>query len=227
MTDDCSSSSRSCSSSLDYDSGDAASTFETYKKYVGQNLTDNISCGGAYVSHIKDMSLSEFQVARKLYCQHQHVPSLPLKCDTCLPLINAAKEVECQQIVKLRTLFCNHFKSSSYKTDKAIRRLMQLPVVVLKVKGTLYVLEYATQTDYHKLTQVIENLIPCEKMSLGLDRESLKALCDLASSEADRKLVKAAASASLSGVQAKAAFGISNVHELRKEFQKLSKNTIP
>ena len=66
----------------------------------------------AYVSHIKDMSLSEFQIARKLYCQQHDVPSLPLKCKTGLPLINAAKEVECKQIVKLRTLFCNHFKSS-------------------------------------------------------------------------------------------------------------------
>ena len=121
----CSSSSCFCSNSLEHNSGDVG-VFETYKKYVGQNLTNNISRGGAYISHIKDMSLSESQAARKLYCQHHHVPSC---LDTCLPLVNAAKEIECQCIVKLQTLFCNHFKFSLYKTDKAIRRLMQLPVV--------------------------------------------------------------------------------------------------
>ena len=95
---------------------------------------------------------------------------------------------------------------------------MQLPVVVLKVEGTLYVLEYTAQTNYNKLTQFIENFIPCEQVPSGLDWESLKALYDLASSEADQKLViKAAASAGLSSVKAKAVLGISNVHELRKD----------
>lgn len=51
----------------------------------------------------------------------------------------------------------------------------------------------------------------------GLDKETLKALCDLASNEADRKLVRVAATAGLSGVQAKATFGISNLHKERKK----------
>ena len=193
--------------------------FEKYQKYIGKNLTHNVSIGRTYICHIKDMSLSDFLVARKLYCQHKHLNSILSECETCLSLINAAKQVECQGVVNLKTLFCSHFKSSSCRTDKAIRRLMQLPVVVFKIKGTLYVVEYTNGTDYEKLAEIIEKLIPDQKLHSGLDRESLKALCDMASSEADRKLVRVAATAGFSGVQAKAVFGISNLHKERKEVE--------
>ncbi|CAB3988493.1 Chromatin modification-related YNG2 [Paramuricea clavata] len=94
---------------------------------------------------------------------------------------------------------------------------MQLPIVVLKIKGVLYVLEHTSQTDFQKLTRVIENLIPDKSTHVGLDRESLKALCNLASSETDRKLLKTVATAGLSAEKAKALFGISNLHEMRKD----------
>ena len=63
-----SSSSCFCSNSLEHNSGDVG-VFATYKKYVEQNLTNNISRGGAYISHIKDMSLSESQAARNFLMQ--------------------------------------------------------------------------------------------------------------------------------------------------------------
>lgn len=69
---------------------------------------------------------------------------------------------------------------------KQVPRLMQLPVVVLKLKGTLYVLEYCPSTAYDKLQNLMEKLVPEQKLSVGLNREALKILCDMASTEADR-----------------------------------------
>ena len=74
-------------------------------------------------------------------------------------------------------LFCSQFQTKGYK---AIRRFMQLPIVILKVKGTLHVLEYNSNIEYVRLQELIEKLIPEQKLSLGLNREALKALCDLA-----------------------------------------------
>jgi len=44
--------------------------------------------------------------------------------------MKAAKQVETQGVVPLKRLYCSQFVSKAYQCDKAVRRLMQLPVVV-------------------------------------------------------------------------------------------------
>lgn len=90
----------------------------------------------------------------------------------CLPLIEVAKQVEIQGVGSLKSLFCSQFGSKAYKSDKAIRRFMQLPVVVLKLKGTLYVMEYSPYTEYDKLQTLIEKLVPEQKLLVGLSKEA-------------------------------------------------------
>lgn len=111
-------------------------------------------------------------------------------CKTCLPLVEAAKLVESNGVIPLKHLFCSQFQPKGYKSDKAIRRFMQLPIVILKVKGTLHVLEYNPNIEYERLQELIDKLIPEQKLTLGLNREALQALCNLASTEADRKLIR-------------------------------------
>ena len=170
---------------------------------------------GMHISLITDLSLAEFQIARKMYCQEKH--GWPLLCRMCLPLIEVAKQVEIQGVGSLKSLFCSQFGSKAYKSDKAIRRFMQLPVVVLKLNGTLYVLEYSPYTEYDKLQTLIEKLVPEQKLLVGLSKEALKALCDMASTEADRKLLRVATTAGLSGSQAKTAYRIGNLHKERDQ----------
>lgn len=98
-------------------------------------------------------------------------------CKTCLPLVEAAKPVEISGVIPLKKLFCCQFDSKAYKSDKAICQFMQLPIVLLKLKGILHVLEYNPYTEYVKLQELIEKLIPEQKLSLGLNREALKAYC--------------------------------------------------
>ena len=190
--------------------------FQRYLRYVGQNLTDDVKVEGMHISLIRDLSLAEFQIARKMYCQEKH--GCPLHCRMCSPLIEVAKQIEIQGVVSLKSLFCSQFGSKAlYKSDKAVRRFMQLPVVVLKLNGTLYVLEYSPYTEYDKLQTLIEKLVPEQKLSVGLSKEALKALCDMASTEADRKLLRVATTAGLSGSQAKTAYRIGNLHKERDQ----------
>ena len=136
-------------------------------------------------------------------------------CKTCLPLVEAAKLVESNGVIPLKHLFCSQFQSKGYKSDKAIRRFMQLPIVILKVKGTLHVLEYSSNIEYERLQELIDKLIPEQKLTLGLNREALQALCNLASTEADRKLIRVATTAGMSASQAETSYGISNLHKER------------
>ena len=133
-------------------------------------MTDDVKVEGMNTSLITDLSLAEFQIARKMYRQEKH--GWPLLCRMCLPLIEVAKQVEIQGVGSLKSLFCSQFGSKTYKSDKAIRRFMQLPVVVLKLNGTLYVLEYSPYTEYDKLQTLIEKLVPEQKLLVGLSKEA-------------------------------------------------------
>jgi hypothetical protein len=50
-----------------------------------------------------------------------------------------------------------------------------------------------------------------------LNREALKALCDLASTEADRKLIRVAATGGMSASQARSTYGINDLHKEREK----------
>ena len=178
-------------------------------------MTDDVKVNGIYKSHLQDMSNVEFQVARSIYCKRKH-GCLSL-CKTCFPLVEAANLVESSGVIPLKHLFCSQFQSKGCKSDKANRRFMQLSIVILKVKGRLHVLEYSSNIEYERLQELIEKLIPEQKLSLGLNREALQALCNLSSTEADRKLISVATTASMSASHS--IYGISNLPKEREKAQ--------
>ncbi len=98
---------------------------------MGQNLTDGVKVDGIYKSHLRDISIVEFQVARTIYCKRKHGSLALFKA--CLPLVEAAKRVESSCVIPLKHLFCSQFQTKGHKSDKAICRFMQLPIVILKV----------------------------------------------------------------------------------------------
>ena len=58
--------------------------------------------------------------------------------------------------------------------------------------------------------------IPAESMQKGISRENLKILCELASSEKDKKLIRIAATTNFSATRAKKELGISNLVKERE-----------
>jgi len=118
-------------------------------------------------------------------------------------------------------LFIVNFFSQSYKSDKAVRRLMQIPVVVFRKEtapgcSILYVIEHKPSVDYKSLLRWITQLSVPEKSLSGLDKQSLSALCKLASTDKDRSIIKYAVcqAQSLSAKEAQNTYGISSFNKL-------------
>ena len=177
------------------------------------NLTDNIKItDNLYLSRIQDLSLDEFVAARRMYCQitHNH-----LNCSQCMPLIKFALQIIEHSVVLLSACFRKCF-SGAYKSDKAIRRIVQLPVAVFRANEKLFVTEYTSNMNYEKFTKFYSLLVPETVMLKGISKESLKILCDLASSEKDKKLIRVAATAHLSAKKARKELGINDLAMERK-----------
>lgn len=182
-----------------------------YKKYSDLKLSDNYKLGKIYVSHIKDLTLEEFVEARQIHCGLQRHSS---DC-YCNSLVEAAKQIISGGICQLSLLYKTRFNQQQYKTDKAVRQLMQLPVVIFPIKSKLYVTRYSSGTNYDKFIELLENLVPDSKCE-SINKEELKLLCSLATNEKDKKLIRVAASSHLSATQSKAKLGIDDITSERE-----------
>ena len=200
---------------------------DKYAKYVKQNLTDRCKVTEyMYVTHLKDIKLNEYVVAVKKYCSIFHVAQ---ECSKCELILKVAGDLMNSGIVPLPALYRKHFRST-YKSDKAIRRVIQLPVVIFRAFGQLFVTEYVEDVDFTKLASCVSHFVPEKGLTSGMSRESLKVLCELASSEKERRLIRVAASHGQTGNQARKSKGISNLHAERervkeavKEYEEIKK----
>lgn len=106
-----------------------------YLKHRAKTLSTVMQINGVYRSKVDDMTLSEFIVARQEFCKYYgHKES----CD-CKKLISAATHVLQNGFLPLKDWFCKHFgcNPSKFKSDKAVSRVMQLPVAVFPVQQCL------------------------------------------------------------------------------------------
>ena len=178
-------------------------------KYVKKNLTEGRKLNdNMYVTCIKDMSLAEYIVAVKQHCHDIHGDKT---CDKCKSVVMASKEIAEKGIVPLSALYRQCF-GSLYKADKAIRRVIQLPVIIFR---SFNVTEFVDRVDFLRLTQCISKYIPQQKLSTGINKESLQLLCELASTEKDRRLIRVASCQGMSANEAKAV-GVSNLNEEKR-----------
>ena len=90
-----------------------------------------------------------------------------------------------QGIVPLATMYREHF-NGKYKSDKAIQRIIQLPVVIFGGFGQVFDTEFVNGVDFPKLVCVVSKFVPAKCITGDLDKESLRLLCGLASSEKDQ-----------------------------------------
>ena len=186
-----------------------------YKRYLKRDLTSECKVNdNMYVTLVKDLNLEEFIFSLKCYCSLYHQPG----CVKCRPVLNASLCLIKQGIVPLATLYREHF-NCKYKSDKAIRRIIQLPVVIFRAFGQLFVTEFVNGVDFSKLVDVVSKFVPAKRITSGLNKESLRLLCELASSEKDRRLIRVAASQGHSANAARNSLGISNLTTERERVQ--------
>ena len=169
------------------------------------------------------ISLEEFVSYRLTNCQQHHRSG----CQECCVLVNIAKHIIGEGIAKVSIIYHKFFPDNKYKSDKAVRRLLQLPVAIFKIESQighpqLYVTGYYPGTDFSRLVFWINKLkLLSPRNSSGLDKNTLSALCKLASSDKDRSLVKFAAceAAGLTSSQARKVYGVSSYKEIEKRVQ--------
>jgi hypothetical protein len=145
--------------------GEKETLLQKYLTYRLSSLSDVSAVNGCYTSKINDLSLNDFVAARQEYCKMYHFQG----CTECPKLnISAAKCIICEKVIKLQSVFVKSFlnKGSKYKTVKAVKRLLQLPVIVFplqeKDRVTLYVTESDTK-ECSKLLSLCQNLLNVNK----------------------------------------------------------------
>ena len=90
------------------------------------NLSDNFKEeNGLYVSHFISFQFISF---RSELCRHNHLND----CKECPLLIKVAVDTLQSGVCEVSKLYRKHF-SSTYRSSKAVRRFMQLPVVTFRV----------------------------------------------------------------------------------------------
>ena len=92
------------------------------------------------------VSLEPYQTNRAESCTRYHNE----KCTECSALNKMASHILQEGIVKVCDLYKRQFPSHKYQSDKAVRRLMQLPVVIFK-QEFLFVTAYRPMLDYRKM----------------------------------------------------------------------------
>ena len=117
-------------------------------------------------------------------------------CKDCTALVKFAKLVDTECVVELGPTYKVLFPLINYKADQAVRKLMQMPVTVVEMclKGPgsqkLYVLESIPGVNVGKLVAIAEKCLSKSLPKAGISKEMLQDLCNLATAESDRLLIK-------------------------------------
>lgn len=195
----------------------------TLKDKAISDVTNCRKADGIYQSLLSGLTILQFVKARTAYCLKYHA----LGCSECNSLIQAANEIISCGIADVADTFRKCFPSVKYSSYNAKRRFLQLPVVIFEIsrqgKGSqrLCMIEQQTGVNYVTFVSLFHKLIPSGVTAGGINKATLDGLCNLASTESDKKLIKYAACAArnLSAEKASRDYGISNYGKLRTEVE--------
>ena len=177
--------------------------FKLNSRLVLSDLTKCRKADGLYISQMTAVSLEEYVANRNEYCKKHHEDT----CTECASLISLASYILQEGIAKVSDVYKRQFPSCNYKSDKAVRRLMQLPVVIFK-QEFLFVMEYIPTIDYMEMMAWITKMLPGKAVETKLNKQTLRSLCELASTESDRKLIRCVATWDMSAKQARKTYAI-------------------
>lgn len=154
------------------------------------NLSDVQACKHEekiYISRLKCISLHEFSTFKRRYCKEFHLKS----CQECPLLINFSLAVYESGLCELSEIYKKHF--GTYKSVHAVRRCMQLPVVIFAIRTNrqrLFITEYRDNIDFKKFISWYKKISDLNTEVSSFSKDQLNALCKLASTESDRMLLK-------------------------------------
>ena len=205
--------------------------YRRYVIHVSSSLSKGTKGSSVYLSNINDLTLNEFVVVRKLYCRLHHGDATPEHCCRCRPLVQLSERINAAGICELSVVYRAVFSDVQYQSHKAIRKLMQLPVAIFKLElggpgsQRLYVSEIRLRVDYDAFGQMCQMVLSSEvnkNKEKGLTKEALDVLCQLATTESDRCLIRYSVckSQALSSKRAKKDYGFSDLHAKEDQIMK-------
>ena len=166
------------------------------------------------VSLFEGLSLLEFIVAEKARCKeiHNNVPV----CSRCSSLIDAANIIVLNENpVPLPYLWNKCFCDIPYNSEKARRKILQMPVCAVYVNGAIYVAQKkVTSEEYSSLSNTIQSDMISRK-KLYIPREDYEVLLSVAQGKTEKKILKhtLCSTQNLSRRQASQLYGISKLQE--------------
>ena len=138
--------------------------YERYLFHVKSNLSEqakHLCSENVYLSFVKDIMLNQFIVVCKWYCKFHHKNVTFQTCVKCQQLILLAEMIRDEVLCELSSLYRKMFPNLKYQSDKAIRKLMQIPVVIFKLQlhgrglQKLYICERRQMVDYKAFFSVM------------------------------------------------------------------------
>ena len=102
------------------------------------------------------MSLAEYVTVRTIYCQNYHK-----SCSKCEPLLRIAELVLFCGYAQLAVAFKASYPTQTYRSDVAISRLLQMPLVCIKPKQKQMwmLVEFVEGTNYSKFALFADAMV--------------------------------------------------------------------
>ncbi|CAH3028864.1 unnamed protein product [Porites evermanni] len=208
---------------------------ETYSKYLKYTTSGGLRnkelykiSNGLYVSQLPELSVADYIICKERNRNKLHnVNGGVSVCSKCWGLVSVVKEIQEKGMVKVSETLKKYFSGNTYSSEEAVRKFMSLPVVIFELGDaskrtqTLYMIERHAGVDYIKYVELLRSAsggIDTSCSSNSINKEKLKALCELASSEKDRKLIKYAMCGDFSNKTAKK-YGLSDWNRQKDEIE--------
>ena len=167
------------------------------------------------VSKLRGISLQEYIQVLPVYCRRHHNC-----CVKCQGLLRVASSVLEKGFVPLSSAFKDAFPGLCYQTHSAKQKLLQIPLVSLRIGqpnsglAQVYLVEYSPCVDYKQLLNVISVFQhrhhQMSMQMLSMTKSDLRDLLKLAQSDRERELISYTASkaAGLSATASRKHFGL-------------------
>ena len=150
-------------------------------------LTDSI-----YVTSFEGLNLSEYVQARNEHCKSTHS-----NCKECPAMLEVANTILRDGYVTLKSAFTRNFPSVDYNVTYARRRLLQMPVVCVRVDyssgvSEYFLLENYPNANYGSIQALIKSIMQKNSSSKGdpISKDVVKSLLSLCQSDRERECLR-------------------------------------
>lgn len=148
-----------------------------------QKINDNL-----FSSIVKGINLAEYCTALEAFCHERHDQK---SCD-CQSLINAGQIIINNGIVPLAKTFKTICPGVTYHAGNAKRRLLQLPIIAMRIHDELYLMEKIEGLDYSHLTTFLSAKLSQSHKKQGISKDQLKELFLVTQNERERECLRVA-----------------------------------